>query len=95
MSKLTDYSERKALLVLRSDVERLRLRMAVLQVRTIIAPPVSPDRTAWAAPLVGALLAFTVPLVGSGKLARIVRTLSFVVTAYRVVRSWQGTHASE
>jgi hypothetical protein len=50
MSRLDDYAERKALLVLKSDLERLRLTAAAHQVQTTLTQPL------WGQPRLGLLL---------------------------------------
>ena len=89
MNKLDEYAERKALLVLKSDLDRIRLTIAVRQVRAIFAPPVAPERAVWAAPLAGTLVGLALPLVGTQRLTFMVRTLSIALTAYRAIRNWR------
>lgn len=91
MNKLDEYAERKALLVLKSDLDRIRLTIAVRQVRAIFAPPVAPERAAWTAPLAGTLVGLALPLVGAQRLTRMVRALSIGLTAYQAIRNWRAS----
>lgn len=91
MNKLDEYAERKALLVLKSDLDRIRLTIAVRQVRAIFAPSAPPERPAWAAPMAGTLVGLALPLVGQQRLTRMVRALSIGLTAYRAIRNWRAS----
>lgn len=91
MNKLDDYAERKAFLILKSDLDRIRLTIAVRQVRAIFAPPVAPERAVWAAPLAGTLVGLALPLVGTQRLTVVVRTLSVAMTVYRAIRNWRAS----
>lgn len=91
MNKLDDYAERKAFLVLKADLDRLQFRIAVRQVRNIVAPPVPPERAAWAAPVAGTLVGLALPLVGQQRLTTLMRTLSIALTVYRAIRNWRAS----
>lgn len=91
MNQHDDYADRKALLVLKSDLDRIRFTLAVRQVRTVLNPPVSAERATWAAPVAGTLVGLALPLVGKQRLTVIVRSLSIAITVYRAVRSWRAS----
>jgi hypothetical protein len=77
-------SERKAQLVARAALERMRLTLAMAAVRQQVMPP--PGREPLLRrPLVSILVAFALKRVGAGKLRRWVRVLSYATMAYRIV----------
>lgn len=92
MSQLDDYAQRKALLVLKSDLERLRLSGAARQAQALLAPPAPTERAAWIRPLASTVLGLALPLAGPQRLILLVRSLSFALRAYRVVRNWRTPH---
>lgn len=82
-------AERKALLTTRAELDRVRVTLAVRDVRAIVAPrrgdpPHGPGRGT-ASLLVG----FAAPVLGMPRLARWLRVSSLALTAFRLVRSWR------
>lgn len=90
MHTLDDYVQRKSLLAAQADLQRLQVAFAWREMRTIVAPPVAPERSVWARPKVAAFLNIALPLVGARKLSRVVRFLSLGLVALRVARNWRG-----
>ncbi len=90
MTSLDDLAARKALLVTRADLERVKLSIAVREIRDIFSPPVDPTRAASVRPTVARALAIAIPLFGFTRVGRILRSLSVALTAYRAIRAWGG-----
>lgn len=90
MSTPRSLADRKAHLVAQADLQRLRLAFAWREVRSVLSPPVPPERAAWARPKVAAFLGVALPLVGARRLGRVVRVLSIVLMVYRAARSWRA-----
>ena len=88
---LTALAERKALLVTRSQLDRVRITLAVHEIRAIIRPAPEPGRSAAFRPTAAMIVGFAAPLLGIGRIARWVRFASFALTAFRIARSWRGT----
>jgi hypothetical protein len=85
--------QRKALLVARSELERMQLALTVHQLRERVAPDVraaGDDGASRPARIAAAIVAIGVPLLGRRQLGRLLRGVSFAMTAARVVRNWRG-----
>mgnify|MGYP001194478902 FL=1 len=84
---------RKALLVSRSELERLQIALTVHQLRDRVAPPERDERDGASRParIAAAVVALGVPLLGRRQLGRVLRGVSFDMTALRVLRNWRGT----
>jgi hypothetical protein len=85
--------QRKALLVARSELERMQLALTVHQLRERVAPDArttGDDGASRPARLAAAIVAIGVPLLGRRQLGRLLRGASIAMTAARVVRNWRG-----
>ena len=89
--RLAELEERKAQLVTQAQLDRARLLLAAHQVREIVAPRPDPAQAARLRPRAAMLVNFALPLLGMHRVARLLRAASFALTAYRVVRGWQGS----
>ncbi len=79
-------AERKALLVSRAELDRMRLTAAAREVRAIALPRrTGTERRAGAAMLIGV----AAPVLGLPRLARWLRATSLALTIYRIVRHWR------
>lgn len=90
MTSLDRLADRKALLTATADLQRLEMAIAWREIKGVIRPAGSMERSAWARPKVAAFLGFALPLFGARRLGRVVRLLSFGVMALRAVRSWRA-----
>ncbi len=84
-------AQRKALLVSRSELERLQIALTVHQLRDRVAPPERDERDGASRPARIAAAVVGVPLLGRRQLGRVLRGVSFGMTALRVLRNWRGT----
>jgi hypothetical protein len=81
-------AERKALLVARAELDRMRLTAAARDVQSIVLPhrgDASQGRRASAAMLIGV----AAPVLGLPRLAHWLRAATLALTVYRIVRRWR------
>ena len=91
MSNQSDYATRKALLVQRCDLERLRLQRALGQARTQLRQPLTEaPPSGWTAPFTATLLSLALPQLGVQRLQNLVALLKVVLTGYRAWRLWHA-----
>ena len=91
----TPVAQRKALLVSRSELERLQIAVLVNALRERISPPrLERDRSGKSRPRAGtvaaALVGVGLPLLGRKRLSGWLRTGSLAMTAWRVFRQWRS-----
>ena len=84
-----ELAERKAQLVAQAHLDRARLTLAVHQVRHIVSPPVDPSRVDGLRPTAATILKLVLPLLGTGRVGRILRVVSVGLTALRIARNWR------
>lgn len=91
MSNQTDYATRKALLVQRCDLERLRLQRALGQAKHQLRQPLTDAPPApWTAPFTATLISLALPQLGAQRLQQLVSLLKVALTGYRAWRLWQS-----
>ncbi|MDQ1258869.1 MAG: hypothetical protein QG643_693 [Pseudomonadota bacterium] len=91
MSTQTDYATRKALLVQRCDLERLRLQRALGQAKHQLRQPLTDAPPApWTAPFTATLISLALPQLGTQRLQQLVSLLKVALTGYRAWRLWQS-----
>ena len=90
MSSPNDLASRKALLVAQSDLSRMQLGLAWTDLRNIVRPPQSGDRSAGVRRTAAFLVAAAVPLFGRGRFGRLLRLASFALAALRALSSWRS-----
>jgi hypothetical protein len=85
-------AQRKALLVSRSELERLQIALTVHELREQVTPDrrVADDGGSRPARIAAAVVALGVPLLGRRQLGRVLRGASLAMTAARVLRNWRG-----
>lgn len=94
MSNQTDYATRKALLVQRCDLERLRLQRALGQAKHQLRQPLGDaPPSPWTAPFTATLLSLALPQLGVQRLQNVVALLKLALTGYRAWRLWQAAAA--
>ena len=86
MSALGDLAARKALLVARTDLERIDLAVAVRDLRGAFEPHPEAGRLRRMHPMFAGALRLAISLFGASRLGLIARTLSIGVVAFRLVR---------
>ena len=90
MSSHDDYALRKAQLVARCDLERMRLQFTLQSIRSTVSAPVSVQPTVWAAPVAATVLSFALPALGSQRVKGILMVLSMALTGYRALQNWRA-----
>ena len=90
MSAVTkaDRAERKALLVVRAELDRQRVALAMHEIKAIVVPSSVGDRVDSARPIAAAAISLMRPLVGRRRLALWLRVASFALVAIRLARNW-------
>jgi hypothetical protein len=94
MKSPCDYALRRAQLVAQCDLERLRLRFALTQIRDTLTAPVATHPTVWAAPVAATLLGFALPSLGLQRVRGIVQMLTLALGGYRLVTRLRALSAS-
>ena len=89
MNPSGEYSQRKARLIAKADLERLKLRYALREMKQTISPAADTVRPKWAAPVAGTVLALALPALGLQRIQHIVRMASTALLAYRILSKWQ------
>lgn len=89
-ARLTTLAERKALLVTRANLDRVRVRFAVHEIVAIVSPPRRARRASALRPAAATIAGILVPLIGMTRLARWLRVASMAITVVRVVRNWNA-----
>jgi hypothetical protein len=91
MSIQTDYAQRKALLVQRCDLERLRLQRALGQAKGQLRQPLTEAAPSpWTAPFTATLISLALPHLGVQRLQNLVALLKVALTGYRAWRLWHA-----
>jgi hypothetical protein len=83
------FEQRKALLATQASLDRMRLTLAVQEIRSAIAPVPSAETTARSRSTATTLLRYALPLIGAHRLSRWLRVASLGFTAYRIARQWR------
>jgi hypothetical protein len=84
-----DIAERKALLATRAELDRVRLTIAVYEVKSIVRPPRSAARLAAVRPIAISLVGFLVPVIGFRRFRRWIKIGSMALTILRVIYNWR------
>jgi hypothetical protein len=93
MSTPERIAERKALLVSRSELERMQIALDVHELRERIALPAAEAGGASgpARAIAAAVVGVGLPLLGRNRLSRMLRAGSLALTAWRIARNWRST----
>ena len=83
------YAERKALLVAQARLDRTRLVLAAQEIRSLVAPKPSAATRAAMRSKAALLVALALPILGSKRLHRFARFVSYSLMVIRVVRNWR------
>ena len=90
MTARTDIAARKSLLAARAELDRMELSLAVRELQETLLPSGGSQRLALRHPALAWLVGVAVPLLGAGRLGRIVRTVSIALAAVRILRAWRA-----
>ena len=81
-------ADRKALLTARAELDRSKVSLAILEVRSIVSPDTG-ARMAGVRPAVAVAMNVVAPLLGYPRIARLLRFASIALMALRIVRNWK------
>jgi hypothetical protein len=84
-----ELAERKGLLAARAELDRARIMLAALEIKSVVAPGTAADRAARYRPAAAMLVGVLGPSVGAPRFARWVRIAWIALAALRIVRSWR------
>ncbi len=91
MSSATDLAGRKARLMAQADLQRMQALLAWHDVKSVVSPPRKPSTPGSRAfGIASKLLMVAIPVLGVGKLRRVMRYASLGMMAFRAFRSWRG-----
>jgi hypothetical protein len=91
MTRLDDLEAKKQLLIAQAEFDRLKLAIAVHDVRRIVRPAFESSSRPATHSLASRMLGFVLPVVGASRLGRVVRALSIALSIYRLVRGSRRT----
>jgi hypothetical protein len=83
-----EYSRRKALLIAKADLERLKLRHALREIQHSLHPPDAPTAK-WVSPAASTIMALALPALGLQKIRNLVQMVSAGLLAYRFFNQWR------
>jgi hypothetical protein len=84
-----ELAERKALLAVRSELDRVRVLLAVREIKAVVAPGSEADRAARYRPVATMLVSILGPSVGASRFGRWLRVAGIALAALRIARSWK------
>ena len=84
-----EYSHRKALLIAKADLERLKLRYSLREIKHTIHPPSNVVPAKWVSPVANTLMVLALPALGTERISQILRMVSTGMLAYRIFNKWQ------
>jgi hypothetical protein len=84
---LDDLAARKALLTAQADLSRLQVALAWQDLRSIVSPAPSDDRSAGTRRAAAFLVGVAAPLIGRSRFTRALRFATIAVTIVRALRS--------
>ena len=90
MTTPATLEQRKALLIMRSDLERVRLHTDLQEMGDLLAPFVLPARARQVARIGAALVSLAMAAIGTRRIARVLRLVTLLLVVYRAIRSWRG-----
>jgi hypothetical protein len=89
MNPTGEYSQRKALLIAKADLERLKLRYSLREIKHAIHPPADASPAKWVSPVANTLMVLALPALGTERISQILRMASTALLAYRFFNKWQ------
>ncbi len=90
MSTLDDLATRKALLVARTDLERIDLALAVRDLADAFEPHPVAGRLGRMHPIIARVIRLAIPLFGASRLGLLARALSIGLVAFRLIAGRRG-----
>jgi len=89
MNPTGEYAQRKALLIAKADLERLKFRYAIKEIKHTIHPPSEAGRAKWVSPVANTIMVLALPALGTQRISQILRMVSTGLLAYRFFSKWQ------
>jgi hypothetical protein len=89
MPSSDDLAAKKQLLIAQAEYDRLKLSLAVHDVRRIVRPPVDAGRRSAAHSAASRVLNLALPVLGATRAGRVVRALSIALSIYRFLRGFR------
>lgn len=89
MNPTGEYAQRKALLIAKADLERLKLRYAVKEIKHTIQPPSHAAPAKWVQPVATTVMTLALPSFGTQRIHHILQVASTALLAYRIFNKWQ------
>jgi hypothetical protein len=84
---LEDLAARKALLTAQADLSRMQVALAWEDLRSVVSPPPSAERSAGTRRIAAFLIGIAAPLLGRTRLTRALHFATIAVTVVRALRS--------
>jgi hypothetical protein len=84
-----DIADRKALLMAHAELDRAKVTLAVLGIRSIVSPEHAAERRERMRPRAATVLNLVTPLLGERRVGRMLRFVSIALMALRVARNWR------
>jgi hypothetical protein len=81
-------ADRKALLAARAELDRSKVTLAILEVKSIVAPEPPQERMARVRPTASMIMGLAAPLLGPSRIMRLLRFTSIALMALRIARNW-------
>jgi hypothetical protein len=81
-------ANRKALLIAHAELDRSKVTLAILEVKSIVSPELPHGRMARARPTASMILGLAAPLLGTSRIMRLLRLASLALMALRIARKW-------
>ena len=89
MTRAEDLQAKKQLLIAQAEFDRLKLAMAMHDVRRVVRPSIEVHEPGASRSLASRALGFALPLVGTGRAGTIVRALTIALSVYRFLRGFR------
>ena len=89
MTNGSDLAEKRARLVAAAELERLRLHLAVRDIRHAILPPPDLGRRSRLRPYVVRAISYSLPILGYRKMGKLLRVAGVALAIYRVASAWR------
>jgi hypothetical protein len=90
MSVAGDLAARKALLTAQADLSRVQLTLAWTDLRNVVSPPATGERSSGVRRTAAFLVAAALPLLGRTRLGRLLRYASFALAGLRLLSNWRA-----
>jgi hypothetical protein len=91
LSSARELADRKTRLMVEADLQRMQALLAWHDVKSVVSPPRKPSTPGSRAfSIASKLLMVAIPVLGVGKMRRVMRYASLGMMGYRAFRSWRS-----